>query len=718
MDAIGKVYSRLPFGVQHIDMPDGCRTYLKDLGLLEAVAPEEIELGNACSAFAALAKSIRGERQFPLLPFSRSTDFASGAAFNTDREAFREYEQLRDRVNPFNVATAWRPSGARNDTKIFNYEIEWNRYRANIPVSPLELLPVKAALDRLSKDNPNIKASIDDAIGKSLSLKRTVKQNTVEVRSPVEGLDAICRPDSKSFGAYPMMLDGNLDQEDFESKTSNPGKAEIAQLRCDAPSEDKIQCSACGRDSCSSPTCGACSVCNKGSAVLIDDSIDRKSLSYPATPSNGPTCAWKPFDSRHHGTLMAQIVAGSNRFLGFMPDLDLKFVKYDPAATPAFVRELQDTLRVRGTGVAGVTIVTNQFCYSKALMDDYFKKLPDGSSLCEIMGDVKINGALGDRAKLLRDHEPTLGIMNARKWLWVTAIGQPTGVNRVANPPVPTTFDASSIASPMALADLSHVMLVSACEKCSVQRTDINNRKNWSAAHRGKDEFRPHVIAPGGVDFREKKSGEWVGGLPGFGIDNEPIRGYGTSQAAAYVGGLATKMLACYPNYYGAASALKDAIQFTSMPVLPGDGGDDPVATGLVDVRAALRNPGFVYFQSGGEGDKEFARVPPNKFNWCSYRLKFRAAGGQTDEIAVENIRRIVRIPVGATDRWVVYHRKISADGSTKDGAISKSPLYAGIQAPPGSSDAIFSSDGQNKTLSDVQDLLLFDEFGATPCAP
>jgi hypothetical protein len=254
---------------------------------------------------------------------------------------------------------------------------------------------------------------------------------------------------------------------------------------------------------------------------------------------------------------------------------------------------------------------------------------------------------------------------------------------------------------------MPHVMLVSACEKCSLDRAAVDQRTVWGRAHRGTGKLLPHVIAPGGIDYVENVNGEYVGGLPGFGVGNEPIRAYGTSQSAAYVSGLAAKMLACYPLHYTEPIELKEAIQFTSMPVVE-NGSDVLVATGLVDAKAALRNPGYIYLQRTGAGAGEYERVEQDKFRWCANKLTFRQpTGASSQAIDVENVRRIVKT---SGSRWNLYERRT-------EGAINRTPAFSGINLPA-DDQPIFAAGGQNFRLQDVVDLQLFGFPGpAMPCS-
>ncbi|MBQ0822683.1 S8 family serine peptidase [Microvirga sp. HBU67558] len=705
-------YKRLPYQEYNLGDEEGCRTYIRDLGLSEAVTSEQSRGAAACNPFLSLRRDLEGKRQYPILTFNSSVDIASGSILQRDVAAVRDFEQLMTRVDAIRLDVRQedppaekRRQTSRTDQRIITYEIEWRQYVASIPVSQIELKAITQALEPLAQKDPGISVTVEDGLAKSLTTRRGVNPNAVAVSHAVSSRDAICA--AGAMGHYGMLLE-ELPYE--EKKMPNSG-IELPDLKCDFDTTAEASCGACS-GSCETLACQHCSVCNRSEVtpVLFEESIDQGALTLSSSP---PQCAWKPFDRRHHGTLMAQIIAGSNRFVGFVPGVLPQLISNAPGLRE---KEIYDNVRnLYSNKRNGVAILTSQMCYEKSLLDEFAIALPNGSNPCEIPGDV--SPQVGDipsqdaaRSDLLKRHIGRRRISQSHDWLWVAAIGQPTNASQVAQPSKTTTFGAQSIALPAALADESNVVLVSACERCSLQRADAANRKVWPRAHRGSGAYRPHIIAPGGVDYVENLGGEWVGGLPGFGVGNEPIRAYGTSQAAAYVGGLATKMRSCYSRYYRVTSRLKEALQLTSMPVLPADNSNDHVATGLADVKLALLHPGYIYLQQQAEAERTYSRVSISDFKWCSDTLQVRTASAQEYQpIPVEYVRRIVQIPLGGAKRWVIYHK----DDNTKPGVVLRSPLVA-ASTSPSASDPVLQIGSKALRLSEIQDLVLFDDPGVS----
>lgn len=674
-------YTRLPFRSYDLGSPAGCREYVKDLGLLDAMTSQQTTMNAGCIDFVSLRQVDRGKAQFPVLPFRSYRDVASGSFHEGNSRARIHFEALRNRVHPIRAELVPNAGG---DKELLNYIIEWQRFRANIPVSKLEAQKVWAALNTVALGTPGVSISIDDSI--AVAETTFPPRYSLKARHPINYRDDIClKPDTA--GHYAM-----LQVKQHEFGTENP-----PQLSCDFPDALDVLCKDCGAvASCSTEACRNCKTCNhyRPRLFVVDESLDLAALRPPPSPISGAICPWASYQRKHHGTLMAQIMAGANKFFGFMPEVDPELIP----DTQYQAKFDDDVLHAYDGEEIAIALLTSQLCYSPLELKKYSPA--QAVSRCEISGDVKVTNA-ADRAHLLVRHRPTQRILSAGNWLWAAAIGQPDGAKKEIGPPTPTTFNADSIASPMVLAESPNVILVSACEKCSLDRTALSERRLWSRAHRGIGNFRSHVMAPGGVDHLEAKSGELIGGIPGFGVGNEPMRTYGTSQAAAYVAGLAAKMLSCYPRHYKSTGQLKEALQFTSMPAAPDTDGQY-IATGLVDVKAALRHPHYIYLQVAAEGEGQHDRISPTDFGWCSKTVQFEKSDGSLALFDVEKIRRIVKI-ADAPGRWIVYERRPASFGIV----ISSGP-FVGTHAPADVEHPLLLARSQKIKLSDIADLQLF----------
>src|SRR5262249_33204346 len=146
-----------------------------------------------CNAFSQLLRVDDGLALMPVLPFSGYTDVASGSFSDANTAARREFDALRDRVGP--ISAEVRSAGSA-DKQLLRYSLEGQRYRANIPVSPVELPNVWTALSRLSENDPNVSLSLDNSIGVSITAAKTPQRNAVnpglKLEHPVYFRDQIC----------------------------------------------------------------------------------------------------------------------------------------------------------------------------------------------------------------------------------------------------------------------------------------------------------------------------------------------------------------------------------------------------------------------------------------------------------------------------------------------------------------------------------------------
>ena len=113
---------------------------------------------------------------------------------------------------------------------------------------------------------------------------------------------------------------------------------------------------------------------------------------------------------------------------------------------------------------------------------------------------------------------------------------------------------------------------------------------------------------------------------------------YGTSQAAAFVGGLAAAMLSCYPDEYALSSRLKQRIQGTARPPFQTESAEK-LAAGFVNAEMALRDPTVHWLSlANGEDPKEVAELL-----WCQQFAPLRKRSGHVDLVTATSIRQIAR---------------------------------------------------------------------------
>jgi hypothetical protein len=118
--------------------------------------------------------------------------------------------------------------------------------------------------------------------------------------------------------------------------------------------------------------------------------------------------------------------------------------------------------------------------------------------------------------------------------------------------------------------------------------------------------------------------------------------GDGTSQATAFVAGLASAMVARYPQIYKFAWQVKARLQVTSTPIeLVGNNPTDSakLATGIIDPALATRDPRKHWLKATGADPQGFDTV-----TWNVETLTLTQIGGARKLIPTEEIWRIVTI--------------------------------------------------------------------------
>lgn len=175
-------------------------------------------------------------------------------------------------------------------------------------------------------------------------------------------------------------------------------------------------------------------------------------------------------------------------------------------------------------------------------------------------------------ASLRLDRNPAGPIASTGRLFIVSAGQQPDGGRDIT---------AASLLSPQNLGDLSNVVVVSACLRCSQPSVRLMDTANYSAG----DHRFVHLAAPGGA------------ALPGWFDTQYMGAGKGTSPAAAFVAGVAADMIGAYPDYYLDARRVKERLQTTSQPLPRYNGFNQKnedtkkIAAGVVDPHLALLDP-------------------------------------------------------------------------------------------------------------------------------
>jgi hypothetical protein len=242
---------------------------------------------------------------------------------------------------------------------------------------------------------------------------------------------------------------------------------------------------------------------------------------------------------------------------------------------------------------------------------------------------------------------------------------------------------------PMNLGDLPNVVVVGACEKCAARPT-LLRESNRSAR-------KVHLVAPG-------KSVPSTVGAGDYAVAD------GTSPATAFVAGVASAMLSCYPRYYGTPDRLKTRLQVTSEPFAAEPPGrpraDAGIAAGVLDPALALRDPDRDWVkESGGSHTAQTVR------RWLTNEIvvldPVTPDNVPNSPVRTGDVLRVVQVP-GATDdgprQWVVYKR-VPFDGNNDH-------LGAVIRVGPGrirdlDRKVLEVCGGRELRLADLEDVVL-----------
>ena len=136
---------------------------------------------------------------------------------------------------------------------------------------------------------------------------------------------------------------------------------------------------------------------------------------------------------------------------------------------------------------------------------------------------------------------------------------------------------------PAALGNERNVLVVTACERCDPSDFKLWEKANFSTAD------LVHLAAPGV-------------GIPSTISGGKYTEGTGTSEATAFVAGVASLMAALYPDSYQTGKFLKTRLQFTAAPIQLGpDQAPAGVASGVVDANMAVLDPKVTWVKTSND---------------------------------------------------------------------------------------------------------------------
>lgn len=319
----------------------------------------------------------------------------------------------------------------------------------------------------------------------------------------------------------------------------------------------------------------------------------------------------------HHGTMMASIMVsrddGSAPFIGLAPQAKLNVLV--PGRSPndlatrvrALAQDVQETPQV--------FVFAGEFDFGQQPNDVY--------------SDEQI-----------RKSEPAVvpAILET-KVTWISAIGQP-----------PVLGDGRQITpimkhSPMNVGDQANVIIVTSCEDCEGADAHL-----WGPAYYSKKDGLVALAAPGGT---------MVNPIPAAATGYQYSEAYGTSQAAAFVGGITAAMLTCYPSAFKMdGRRVKMRLQTTADP-MPRPEDAVRVTGGIVNPQRALLDPDKNWIKRGSN-DWEEIKEP----RWC--RDSFVIQDPETGD-------KRVPAKAGQISSILAFH---NSPGGAKQWQISESSIW------------------------------------------
>jgi hypothetical protein len=419
----------------------------------------------------------------------------------------------------------------------------------------------------------------------------------------------------------------------------------------------------------------ACSQSERKPVVVLDKPV---MLNHPdlsvleaGGAGTGYTCRSTPWvESSHHGTHLAGIVAARKNGFGFV-GLDPRAVidswPWDEQRAQAISTDMKSW---GSSGQRAVFLFATDWTLTTGPNE------LEGGLLKETKRDLRLY-----RHMLAREIERF-----SDEALWVVAAGQAEDAGEV-----PYEISDRTLKGPMNLGDLQNVVVVTACESvdatgvprshCRNASTRLMERANWSST-------MVHVAAPG----RD---------VPSTAAEKEYAQASGTSQAAAFVAGLASRMLCCDPT--ASPARIKRRLQYTSRPAFFEE-TRRKLAAGIVDPHVALLDPQKKWFLPTG-GRKH---VTASTFKWCTSQVTLKDPYDNNEPIgqaSTTSILRMVRVNLPATQGWVLF-----TVGQKAGEVMQIGPGVIDMESP------LAAIDGESYNAADLADLLVYAGNGSTSC--
>ncbi len=419
--------------------------------------------------------------------------------------------------------------------------------------------------------------------------------------------------------------------------------------------------------------------------VLVDVPLTNSPNLGAARAPGAWACHWTPFDPSRHATHMAGIVASRDNgygFVGLAPTsklFELPYRRPGAAAGAPVMRDMAALLNVapvfatpsRFNGVgAGNTMPVFLVASSFYEPSDYVN----------LTYNVLASGA----QRFVGQNTEVAASIKAGAPLMIVAAGQ--------RPNIANGVQLSSILplSPQNLGDLPNVVIVTACTKCARRGARLMPDANFDM-----DRRFVHVAAPGGAQIAGWISQNAIGGASG------------TSQAAAYVAGLAAAMIARHPNRYSYAWQIKQRLQATSLPILEDDttlaADAAKLATGLVDPEAAMLDPAKDWIRRGAGWEEVRVR------GWTNGSASLRT--NKTRKFELPDALRLTQ----SGGRYFLYYEP---DDQSQDMRGAVKVIDAGVPMSTNAPPVLDLCDAPSVRLVDLHDYLPRFDASAAALVP
>ena len=336
-------------------------------------------------------------------------------------------------------------------------------------------------------------------------------------------------------------------------------------------------------------------------------------------PPGSGKCALPPIKAGDHGTHLAGIIgAAGPTCVGLNPAARIHSWNRedDAAGMRSRIDEAQDSHDTNGTTVGLPVFV---FASSWGFPGRDAQK-----------GDRLDNDTVRFRTNPIADTVASFG------GLWIVAAGQPDETLGEH------ALDITKLLplGPMNLGDQRNVLVVTACVNCASEAPSLRGPVNYSTQR------MVHIAAPGDD-------------IPGFAGTNRFGLGGGTSQAAAFVAGVASAMITKYPSDFEKPELAKSRLQYTSRPVLTGTGADR-VNAGVIDPAVALLDPEKHQLQRRLDTFKPVALD-----GWCTDTIQLMDPDTmqplKDGTIRTKDVLRMYRVnrndATGQAPQWIFYTR-------------------------------------------------------------